>query len=375
MSRVLPNVVLLLPMLTFLAGCGGAEEAPPPPQIRPVKLYLVEGTGGAAVREFPGAINATQRAELSFRVGGVLQEILVREGEDVKQGQLLAKLDPTDFQLRVNDRQAVYDNQRKNFERAEELIVDGNISKQDYDQVEANFRSAEADLELAKQELAYTDLRAPFVGSIGRRDVDNFEEVQAKQTIFQIQNVGLLDVAIDVPENLVRSLRRVSQRADSTEPEERMVTATAKFRGKPDNFDLKFKEVATQADSSTQTFRLTFTMPQPEAFTVLPGMTAGVTLDLSKVVDTDSIKWVRASAVVADSELDARVWVRDDQNMTVSPLDVKIARLSGTNIEVTEGLEGGEEIVSVGAAYLAEGMKVSRMILTEQAVPRPDDPS
>ena len=373
MNRALRNVVLTLPLLGILAACGGKQEAPPPPPVRPVKIFTVEGTGGAALREFPGAINASQRAELSFRVGGVLQEIMVREGELVEQGQLLARLDPTDFQIRVNDRMATYEAQRKNFERAEELIVDGNISKQDYDRVEANFRTAEANLKLAQQELAYTELKAPFAGSIGRRDVDNFEEVQAKQAIFQIQNVDRLDVAIDVPENLVRSLRRGS---DETGTEKaRRVKATARFEGKPDSFDLTFKEVATRADSSTQTFRVTYTMQQPESFTVLPGMTAEVVLDLTRVIDTGSVKWVPTSAVVADSELDARVWVLDSQSMTVSPLEVKIGRMSGRNIEVIDGLEGGEEIVSVGAAYLAEGMRVSRMMLTEQAVPRPDDPS
>ena len=369
------NILLTAPLIIGLVACGKQEVEAPPPPVRPVKLYTVEGTGGASLRQFPGAINASQRAELSFRVGGVLKEILVREGELVKQGQLLAKLDPTDFQIRVNDRQATYDAQRKNFERAEELIVDGNISKQDYDRVEANFRTADAELKLAQQDLAYTELKAPFAGSIGRRDVDNFEEVQAKQAIFQIQNVDQLDVAIDLPENLVRSIRRESQDIEDEVERAGKVKALATFDNRQDQFELEFKEVATKADSATQTFRVTFTMSQPKTFNVLPGMTADVVLDLTQLVDSDSAKWVPISAVVADNELDARVWVLDGQSMTVSEHPVKIGRMSGRNIEVVEGLEGGEEIVSVGAAYLADGMKVSRMLLSEQAAPRADDPS
>ena len=369
------NILLTAPLIIGLVACGKQEVEAPPPPVRPVKLYTVEGTGGASLRQFPGAINASQRAELSFRVGGVLKEILVREGELVKQGQLLAKLDPTDFQIRVNDRQATYDAQRKNFERAEELIVDGNISKQDYDRVEANFRTADAELKLAQQDLAYTELKAPFAGSIGRRDVDNFEEIQAKQAIFQIQNVDQLDVAIDLPENLVRSLRRESQDIEDEAERASKVKALATFDNRQDQFELEFKEVATKADSATQTFRVTFTMSQPKTFNVLPGMTADVVLDLTQLVDSDSAKWVPISAVVADNELDARVWVLDGQSMTVSEHPVKIGRMSGRNIEVVEGLEGGEEIVSVGAAYLADGMKVSRMLLSEQAAPRADDPS
>jgi RND family efflux transporter MFP subunit len=337
--------------------------------VRPVKLFTVEGSDGAALRRFPGAISASQRAELSFRVNGVLQEILVKEGDQVKKGQVLARLDPTDYRIRVSDRQATFDSTEKNFNRAKELIQDGNISQTDYDRVEANFRTSEAALKLAKQDLAYT--------RIGRRDVENFEEIQAKQAIFQLQNVDQLDVAIDLSENLVRSLRRAEKAGAASESEAAsVVEAYASFEGKEaDKFPLKIKEVSTKADTQTQTFRVTFTMPQPKGFAVLPGMTANVFLDLSRVTSTDTAKWVPIGAVVADSGLDAQIWVLDGKTMTVSARPVKIGRMSGANIEVNSGLTGGEEIVSVGAAYLAEGMQVSRMILTEQAEPRADDPS
>jgi len=377
MMTVFRNTVLTVSMIATLFACGGPQEEQPPPPVRPVKLFTVEGTEGAALRRFPGAISASQRAELSFRVNGVLQKILVKEGDKVKKGQVLARLDPTDYKIRVSDRQATFDSTEKNFKRAKELIEDGNISQTDYDQVEANFRTSEAALALAKQELAYTQLKAPFAGSIGRRDVDNFEEVQSRQAIFQLQNVDRLDVAIDLSESLVRSVRLAEKAGNASESEAAsVVEAYASFEGKEgDKFPLKVKEVATKADTQTQTFRVTFTMPQPKNFRVLPGMTANVFLDLSRVTSTDTAKWVPIGAVVADSGLDARVWVLDDKTMTVSALPVKIGRMSGRNIEVNSGLVGGEEIVSVGAAYLAEGMKVSRMILTEQAAPRADDPA
>jgi RND family efflux transporter MFP subunit len=374
---VLRNALLLVSVFATLSACGGTQEEPPPPPVRPVKLFTVEGAGGEALRRFPGAISASQRAELSFRVNGTLQKILVKEGDRVKKDQVLARLDPTDYKIRVSDRQATFDKASKNFARAKELIQDGTISQSDYDRVEANFRTSEAALKLANQELAYTELRAPFTGAIGRREVDNFEEVQAKQAIFQLQNVDQLDVAIDLSENLVRSIRRAEQAGSVSESQaSRVVESYASFEGKEgDKFPLTIKEVSTKADPQTQTFRVTFTMPQPKDFAVLPGMTANVFLDLSQVISTDTAKWVPISAVVADSELDARVWVLDDKTMTVTERAVKIGRMSGGNIEVSSGLVGGEEIVSVGAAYLAEGMQVSRMILTEQAEPRADDPS
>jgi RND family efflux transporter MFP subunit len=339
---------------------------------RPVKIFTVTGPGGETLRSFPGTVQASQRADLSFRVSGVLQEMLVKEGEDVKQGHLLARLDPTDYKITVEDRQASFDNAERNFKRASELVKDGNISKLDYDRMEANFRTTRAALNQALQDLEYTELRAPFSGTIGRREVENFEKVDAQQTIFQFQNVEQLDILIDLPESLVRSLQPAARQSDGEV--ERKVISTVNFEGRPGlNFPLSVKEVATKADPQTQTFRVTLTMKQPTEFRVLPGMTANVQVDFSRVVAADVAKWVPVSAVQADSSLGARVWLLDPTTMTVSSKPVGIGRMSGRRIEVTEGLYGGEEIVSVGAAYLSEGMRVTRMETSEQAVPREDE--
>ena len=79
---------------------------------------------------------------------------------------------------------------------------------------------------------------------------------------------------------------------------------------------------------------------------------------------------MKFTAVQADGSLDALVWKIDPDTMTVNSHPVKIGRMSGRRIEVTEGLYGGEEIVTVGAPYLSEGMRVTRMAKREQAEPR-----
>ena len=153
------------------------------------------------------------------------------------------------------------------------------------------------------------------------------------------------------------------------------VRAYAQFEGRSQRqFTLRPKELATKADDQTQTFRATFTMDAPTDFNVLPGMTANVVIDLSEVVDKDAVKWIPARAVQADSGLKPRVWVLDAETMTVISRPVEVGRMSGRSIQVLDGLDGGEEIVSVGGPYLAEGMLVTRMKLTEQAIPRADDP-
>ena len=374
-----PYILAAAPLFgILLTGCGGGEPVDQPPASRPVKLFLVEGAGTEALRNFPGSVRASKRAELAFRVPGVLQQMLVREGQTVKQGDLLAALDPTDFKITLEDRQATFDNAERNFTRAKELIVDGNISKLDYDRMEASFKTSSAALSQARQDLEYTELRAPFDGSIGQRDVENFEEVQAKQTVFRFQDDSQLDILIDLPEALVRSLRITGAPVDAQgrSPASDKITSYARFEGRGDNrFPLAIKEVATKADSQTQTFRVTLTMPAPEEFRVLSGMTVTVGIDFSQMMDADTAKWVPINAVQADSGLNARVWVLDKATMTVSSLPVTIGSMRHRDIEVTSGLYGGEEIVSVGAPYLAEGMNVTRMKKTEQAVPRAGESS
>ena len=368
-QRVLSSVFIA----AALSACSKDKEVASEPPIRPVKLFTVASGDGSAIRKFPGRIEASQQAELGFRVSGTVEELAVKEGDQVTEGQVLARLDATDFRITVEDRQATFDNANRNFARAKDLVAEGAISKLDYDRMEANFKTSRAALSAAKQNLAYTQLRAPFTGQIARRHIDNFEEIKAKQGVFSLQSINNLDVIIDLPESVIRNLRRTD---DSVKRAKQGIPVYAEFEGKVDaKFPLKIKEIATRADRDTQTFQVRMTMLAPATFTVLPGMTANVTVDFSQFSNNAPVFLVPSSSVVSDQELDAQLWVLNPDNMTVKSRKITIGRMTGTMIEVKSGLTGNEEIISVGAAYLAEDMPVSRMIQTEQALPRSDDPS
>lgn len=372
------SILLFTCILPLLLGACGAKDVELSPAVsRPVKLFSVLGGEQSALRVFPGKVDAAQRADVGFRVSGQLEAILVREGDVVIEGQELARLDPADFEIVLEDRQATFDNSESNFTRGKELIVDGNISRRDYDRMEAEFRSASAALSQAQKDMEYTILTAPFSGRIAQRMVENFEDVLGKQTIFRVQNVGELDVVIDMPEALIRSFNVKIDDENLAEVDRTdTIRAVAQFEGRAGaEFPLTLKEVATKADMQTQTFKTTFAMTSPKNFTVLPGMTVNVSVNLAGLVAADTAKWVPVRAVQADSALNSRVWVLDKDSMTVSSQAVSVGRMSGNRIEVLQGLQGGEDIVSVGAPYLSEGMRVSQMASGEQAVPRADDPS
>lgn len=359
--------------LTLLAACG--EEAAPLTQgARPVKTIVIEGMGGSGIREFPGRIDANRQAELSFRVRGTVNAILVKEGDIVEEGQLLAELDKTDYQIAVNNQQAQFDNAEKNYKRAEDLISSGAISRMDFDRMEADFKTSQANLEAARQNLAYTSLKAPFPGAIAKRHVENFEQVLANQNIFTLQEVGVLEVKVDIPERLIRRIRPPADMADR-DARRGQVQVSAYFTQNPDtSYPLTLKEIATKADPATQTFETTFTMPAPGDITVLPGMSVSVRADLSQLITDDGVVLIPATAIGGSQSLNPEVWIVDESTMTVHPRAVRLGELTGNQIQVLDGLEGGERLVVAGIGALAEGMKVTLMRDREQAEPRESAP-
>jgi RND family efflux transporter MFP subunit len=352
-----------------LSGCSEPPATTQSEAIRPVKSFLIETTASGAIRTFPARIDAGRKAELAFRVSGVLKQLEVKEGDQIQAGKLVAALDPTDLQLVYNDRKANFDKANRNFTRAKELIKQGNISKMDFDKLEADYKSASALLKAAQQDLNYTKLTAPFNGTIARLNIDNFEEVQAKQSILVLQDISELEVKFDVPESLLRGLT-----SEDRETAKDDVVVTVSFIDLPGkSYPLTFREITTLADAKTQTFQVTYTMQRLESANILPGMTAKVTVDFSKYRSGNNFYTVPASAIVGDYKLDPQAWVIEAESMTVQPRAVKIGRLLGENIEVYDGLASGERIVTAGTHALVKGMKVRLMPDKEQAIQRPED--
>ncbi len=366
------NLLILLVFSLMLTGCDSADTSDPVPvTIRPVKTMVIEEFYNGSKRSFPAVVDAAQRADLSFRVGGKINEILINEGDGVKAGQVLARLDTTELQLVVDEKSATFNRTEADFKRAKDLIGDGYISRTDYDKLEAAYQTAKAALDNAKNELSYAELIAPFKGSVSRRLVENFEEVQPRQPVMELRALDTLEIKFDVPESLVQRIRR----KDRTTEEARKTTSKrvhAIFDGLPGRyFELTFKEAATEADPKTQTFQVVFTMPRPEELQVLPGMTAKVELDISGLLLNSEREKVLipAVAVVANSELGSRVWVVEESTMTLTSKQVTIGKMFGTEIEILSGLEVGDRLVIAGASYMSEGQKVRLMETPEQAEP------
>ncbi|PCI08771.1 MAG: efflux transporter periplasmic adaptor subunit [Gammaproteobacteria bacterium] len=355
---LLSFVTLILASSFLIMGC----EKPPQTIVansRPVKTIVIGGEVSSDSRSFPAVVDAIQKADISFRVSGKIQKILVKEGDEVIKGQLLAELDPTDYKIKLNDHQASFDTAKANYDRAKILVKKGVISKVDHDKIRADFYTAQSGLDGAKQNLLYTKLIANFAGNIAKRHVENFEEILGSQAVFSLEDVSSLKLKIDVPENLMISI-------DKNRGNDRSLYA--KFDSiQGEKFPLKFSEATTTADPITKTFKITLKMHASKDYNILPGMTATVVAELypSESKSSTAIA-IPVSAVIANNDKQATVWLVDEKTMTVSPKAVTPGRLSGGSIHV-EGLSAGDRVVIAGASFLRKDMKVTLLETGEQA--------
>jgi len=167
---------------------------------QPVKLYTVNGDGAGQLRHYPGRVVATEGSQLAFRVSGQLVKLPVRAGEQVKKGQLLAALDPADFNNQLADRQAQYDLAESQYQRGISLRERGVISEAQFDELQARRRQARAALSQARDNVEYTRIKAPYEGTVARTEVENYQFVQAKEPILYLQGDDNIDIEFAVSE-------------------------------------------------------------------------------------------------------------------------------------------------------------------------------
>lgn len=354
------NLFFLIMAMMLLPGC--KEEAKVEQPVRPVRVMEITDGSAPELRKFPGKVKATREATLAFRVPGQIERFVVKEGDYVKKGQIIAELDQRDFQAAVADLEAkllgarsVMKEAKLNYERNAKLLESDTVAQSAYDSALSTFDSSRAtvnsliqELRRAKLNLQYTRLVAPFSGVIAVTSVDNHEFIQAKEPIVQLEDTSALDVVVDVPENVwVRGIIK----KDTHD-----FKAVAKFETYPGrNFGLKLKEFQTKANAETQTYEVTLKMENPDGLSIHPGMTAEVVASMPEQKGV-SVVSVPISAVVGYPDQDKFVWIYAQG--AVKKRVVKVGRIVNESFEVHEGINPGEQVVVSGAHYLREGQEV-----------------
>lgn len=343
---------------------GQEQEVQQKEVIRPVKTVTLRSNGKGGLWQYYGTLQGGRRVDLSFRVSGPIKSIRVDKGASVKKGQLLATLDPRDYQTQLKQAesnqaqaQAQYENAEANFKRYENLYKQKVIARSQYDTYKTQLNVAQSSLNVAKatttavrDSLKDTELRAPFDGVIVDRLVESFQDVTAKQTIFILQDISMLEIVFNVPDTDVIW----ASKATSLKPS----SIRAKFDAIPDEtFPLTLKEFVLQADRSTNTFPVTGVMPQQKDVSLLPGMSAVVEVEITDTEGGERVFTVPQTAVVSSGDK-TYVWRCDNNAVKRVSVKQNSPHNNGFIDISSEQLKDGNKIVVAGAHLLHEGQKV-----------------
>lgn len=350
-KRSIHKVCLLFGLATLvlapLTGCSKKEEEVQKEVIRPAKILTIEQGGSTQTSKYPGKVQALDRVEVSFEVSGKLISLPVKEGQRVKKGELIARLDASDFQSRLEAAQARVSQTKAEVERYANLLAEKVVAKSTYDVKRKNYDVAVSDMKITKKAVNDTYLRASFSGIIGKKFIDNYQVVQAKQPIVSLQKTTAIDIIVNAPEQLVGQKNKYN------------IELLAEFANYPgERFPVKVKEFSTEADAQTQTYRVVLTMPVPKGKSILDGMTATVHM-LRKLKDTTTSTDVQipVQSVFYDETKQAYVW-KLGTDMTISKGAVEVGEMDEGNITVLSGLATGDKIITAGVQKLTAGAKV-----------------
>jgi len=354
-SRFLPVILSIL----LMAACGKAPEPEPEPLARPVKIMTIGAPDETLNWEFPGKVTAIRDVELAFEVQGKIIELPIEDGLKASEGDLLARLDPRDYEAARDAAEAHRKAMRSAYVRAKNIFKQGAGSQAEVDKTERDITVAEQDLVKAQKALDDTVLIAPYSGVVASKIAEDFQNVRAKEPILIFQDTTTLEIDVNVPERDFVHMKpglTLEQRTEHIKPR----IAVSSIPG--ELFPALLKSFTTTADPVTRTYKATFTFENPATLNILPGMTARVILS-PPVEALNGMQGkvgmlVPAVATAADADGSAYVWRVDADTMKVSRIPVTLGEMSGADIRITGGLDVGDRIAISGAAHLQEGMKV-----------------
>lgn len=345
--------VFALAAAVLLAAC--SRPAPPEEPVRSVKLVTVGVGALQSSLEYSGEVRARVESRLGFRVAGKIVQRQAELGQRVKAGQVLAQLDPRDYQLAAEASRAQVasattqrDLAAADLKRYQALKDQNFISGAELERREASLKAAQATLDQARAQLAsqgnqagYTTLVADVSGVVTGIDAEPGQVVAAATPVVRIAQDGPRDVVFNVPED------KVGQIAAGSEVAVRGWAGNASMAG-------HVREVAASADAATRTFQVKVSIDGGDAPAL--GSTVYVTPKVLSHAGIPAIK-LPTSALRQEGQSTA-VWVYDAATSTVKSQVVQIATADGNEAVVASGLTPGMQVVATGVHVLSPGQKV-----------------
>ena len=356
--RLFAPILCLLPAV-LLAGCDEEPTDPGPAPVRTIKYAELNQRAGLQARRIAGVVTAAITSNVAFETGGQVVELLRRTGDSVDEGELVARLDKEPYRLQVSQAEnslaqatAQADDARKKFDQQKRLREQGFATQTAYDTALATLQNAEgavgvaeSQLDLARRDLAKTDLKAPFAGVIARKEVEVFEEVTGGQPIYAMQTSGEDKIEAAMPETLINVVS-LGAKVEISFPPLGDVTVTgtldeiAPLTGDANAYPIKIKLDNTP-----------------------PGLRSGMSAELTfrfATEQTGTAFLVPMAAVKPGlgEDADATVFIFDPQSKTLEERIVTVTNVEDNSLEIVGKLEAGEIIATAGVSFLHDGMQV-----------------
>jgi membrane fusion protein, multidrug efflux system len=337
----------------LLTACQQEPKAEPP-EVRPVRTMTIEKRQIGEGVSLTGQIQAENEAALAFRISGRMTERLVGVGDRVEPDEVLAKLDPQDelnglrsAQARLVAANGRVREARNNFARERSLLARKYTTKVMFDRAQtavettqSEVEDAKARLQIAEDQVRYTNLNADAAGTIIARGAETGEVVQPGQMIFRVAREIGWDAVFDVPAQMLRSAPP-DPKITVALIDDPSVTAIGRVR-----------LVDPQADPLTRTFRVRVSIIDPPA-----AMRLGATVVGRMQFNPSRAISIPATALT-EFDRQSSVWIVDPSSLTVSMRKVEVIRFDPSTVVISQGLDIGELVVTAGVQALHPGQKV-----------------
>ncbi|KRB51942.1 hemolysin secretion protein D [Rhizobium sp. Root708] len=353
----LPSIAtfaLLGAVALAVSSCSDEKKAETKEVVRPVKVVEIAKAGDIRSLDYSGSVKARVEMNLGFRVAGKITDRRVNIGDRVKPGDLLARIDPTDYELAVKTAEANLAAAEKGVatadlahNRAQQLFDKSVTAKSQleqaalsYDQAVSTRDATASSLDQAKNQVAYTELKADQTGIVTAISADTGAVVSAGTPVATVALDGEKEVQIAVPENDIAAFKPGKTVTASFWSDNRLV------------LDGKVREVSGSADSQSRTFSVRVSLPKDER--VLLGMTATV----EAMADGTNPHVSIPLSALAEKDGKKIVWVVDRNGDTVHAREIKVADFTNDGVNVAEGLQTGDLVVAAGTQFMTENLKV-----------------
>ena len=331
--------LILCAILIALASCQQKKEVVKEENntIR-VKAQKVQTSSGISQLRYSGTIEAAQTIPLTFQSSGIVEQVLVQEGDVVRKGQLLAVVNKTDNQSLYNSSLATYQQAKDAYDRLKQVYQQGSLSEVKWVEMETNLKQAESQLELARHSLDKCNLYAPVSGVVGSRNVEPGQSSISSFSPIELVKIETVLVKISVPENEIGKIRKGMS-----------ATFTISALNNK-SFEGTITSIGVIADQFSRTYEVKMKVNNSN-LEMKPGMVCDVILNTTTEKEMVLVPY---NAVTKDTEGNSFVYIVSPDQKRVKKQIIQVGNYQSSELEVLSGLTADLYIVVEGKEKLSD---------------------